>query len=580
MQNRKLNSKILIDIILGTISIFILLYYELYYFDFFIDDAYISFHYSQNLAKNGSIFFNKEGKPVEAYSNFLWMIIASLFIKLNFDPLISMKIFGMILSIINLLQIYHIPKYFNKDKRCNIIPVFFTAILPFYGIWAIAGLETQLYIFFILISIGSFLHLHIEELEFKKKRTAFIFLIIGFIGSALTRIEGIFIYLISQLFLAFGLLKYGQKRSPSKEKHEKLFLNLILILIVGGIYFIYTLWRILYFGEIFPHTFHIKASNPLRLLYNFANDFMKLFPYICLFIIIAVIKLIFELKFLGKRIVFTRIYLFSIVFFIFFIAILTGDWMIGFRLYLPGLLIIFIYCSEPLFNYSSRKINRKLIWNKIFNEFNFLNKKIQKLRNKFRLNIGIRTILNKKDLRENIIFLSFSQVKITVLGIVGLFLFSPIILDSFGRFNQNSSWLNFYYFRMQKNIQIGSWIDKYYPNSTIVIDDFAGTISFFSKCDIYELGYILTDKNVVENQSLQVNYTLRVNYVLNIRPDFFYDVDGIQIWEQELKNREEFKDNYIRIYKGLYVRSDVELSEESLLNLPILEYQYKWKPFL
>ncbi len=100
MQNRKLNSKILIDIILGSISIFILLYYELYYFDFF--DAYISFHYSQNLAKNGSIFFNKEGKPVEAYSNFLWIIIASLFIKLNFDPLISMKIFGLVLSIVNL----------------------------------------------------------------------------------------------------------------------------------------------------------------------------------------------------------------------------------------------------------------------------------------------------------------------------------------------------------------------------------------------------------------------------------------------------------------------------------------------
>ncbi len=195
---------------------------------------------------------------------------------------------------------------------------------------------------------------------------------------------------------------------------------------------------------------------------------MKLFPFICLFIIIAFIKLIFELKFLEKRIVFTRIYLFSIVFFIFFIAILTGDWMIGFRLYLPGLLIIFIYCSEPLFNYSSRKINRKLIWNKIFNEFNFLNKKIQKLRNNY----------------------------------------------------------------------------------------------------------------VVENQSLQENYTLRVNYVLNIRPDFFYDVDGIQIWEQELKNHAEFNDNYIRIYEGLYVRNDVELSEESLLNLPILEYQNKWKPFL
>lgn len=154
MRDRKINQKIMIDIVLGSISIIILLFYEFYYFDFFIDDAYISFRYSRNFATYGSIFFNKEGEPVEAYSNFLWIIISSLFIKFNFDPLVSMKIFSMILSIINLFFIYQISSFFNKEGKRSIVPVIFTSIFPYYGICAIMGLETQLYILFILISVN------------------------------------------------------------------------------------------------------------------------------------------------------------------------------------------------------------------------------------------------------------------------------------------------------------------------------------------------------------------------------------------------------------------------------------------
>lgn len=47
------------------------------------EDAFISFRYSRNLVEGHGLVFNIGEKPVEGYTNFLWVLIGALVMKLG-----------------------------------------------------------------------------------------------------------------------------------------------------------------------------------------------------------------------------------------------------------------------------------------------------------------------------------------------------------------------------------------------------------------------------------------------------------------------------------------------------------------
>ena len=56
-------------------------------FWFVCDDAYISFRYAKNLADGHGLRFNLgDHLPVEGYSNFLWVLLAAAFERLDMAP--------------------------------------------------------------------------------------------------------------------------------------------------------------------------------------------------------------------------------------------------------------------------------------------------------------------------------------------------------------------------------------------------------------------------------------------------------------------------------------------------------------
>jgi len=59
-----------------------------------IDDAYISFRYSENFVEGNGLVFN-EGEYVEGYSNFLWVLIMSFFMFFGISPILISKILGI-----------------------------------------------------------------------------------------------------------------------------------------------------------------------------------------------------------------------------------------------------------------------------------------------------------------------------------------------------------------------------------------------------------------------------------------------------------------------------------------------------
>ena len=67
------------------VALLVLAIAHIRYLWFVCDDAFITFRYAKNLAHGLGPVWNA-GERVEGYTNFLWMMIASLPIGLGFDP--------------------------------------------------------------------------------------------------------------------------------------------------------------------------------------------------------------------------------------------------------------------------------------------------------------------------------------------------------------------------------------------------------------------------------------------------------------------------------------------------------------
>ncbi|KPJ64637.1 hypothetical protein AMJ44_12375, partial [candidate division WOR-1 bacterium DG_54_3] len=71
-------------ILLALLAIFVV---HSLFLDFTQDDAFISFRYVRNFVNGDGLVFNP-GERVEGYTNFFWILLLSLFLKLGFDIVI------------------------------------------------------------------------------------------------------------------------------------------------------------------------------------------------------------------------------------------------------------------------------------------------------------------------------------------------------------------------------------------------------------------------------------------------------------------------------------------------------------
>lgn len=225
------------------IGIFSIISYKFY---FVCDDAYISFTYSKNLASGYGLVFNRGVPPVEGYTNFLWVIIGSIFYLLNINlniimPSISYLFCFFFICFIDKILI----NKFCFSKLTSFFTILFSLVLfPSFFIYSTSGLETIPYAVLMFLL---FYYLIISANDANKKK----YILITFLSLSLSliRFEGIFfaifIYMLSLI------------RKKFNKKAFLLFLSL---------YFIYYIGRWLYFGELFPNTVYMKVSFSLALL--------------------------------------------------------------------------------------------------------------------------------------------------------------------------------------------------------------------------------------------------------------------------------------------------------------------------
>src|SRR4051812_5661986 len=80
---------------------FILCVIQLWFFhNTMLDDPFITFTYSKNLANGAGIVWNPGEAPVEGYTNFTWMILNAFAIAIGLHPLLFSKIIGVIFTLV------------------------------------------------------------------------------------------------------------------------------------------------------------------------------------------------------------------------------------------------------------------------------------------------------------------------------------------------------------------------------------------------------------------------------------------------------------------------------------------------
>ena len=246
---------------------------------FTTDDAYITMRYSKNWADGHGITWNTgDSTPVEGYSNFSYLLLGRLGIELINDPILFIKIVGILSLCIGLIAMYWLLRL-SASRIFSIIPVIIFTIYPGGIFWAVSGLETALY-FCLTVSIAL---LFFYSLGFRPVSTETVkapprkpinllsLAICGFLIfiSGITRPEGpgVGIALGIALFIdAFNQRKTKGFFRPFLLTSLSFFLPFI---ICYGSYF---LWRFSYFGKLLPNSIYCKTGyleKPFILIHRF-----------------------------------------------------------------------------------------------------------------------------------------------------------------------------------------------------------------------------------------------------------------------------------------------------------------------
>jgi arabinofuranosyltransferase len=208
-----------------------------------IDDSFITFRYSYNLAKYFKLCWNlSDNPPVEGYSNPLWMILNALAFTVKIDMVLFSKILSII-SFILILRIFFIK--FHENIILFRLILLMLILIPQTYIHLNSGLETMLYALLMFL-----VFLEIYDIVFVNKLDYYSIPVLCFLLTTL-RPEG---FIISSFSILIYFI-YSYKLLTNRKK----IIGITSIFIILAILFF--VFRYIYFGYIFPNTYYVKVGN-------------------------------------------------------------------------------------------------------------------------------------------------------------------------------------------------------------------------------------------------------------------------------------------------------------------------------
>ncbi|MEE2828376.1 MAG: hypothetical protein VX498_04235 [Myxococcota bacterium] len=224
---------------------------QLDYMGYVKDDTFISMRYARNLATGHGMVFNY-GQKLEGYTNFLWVILTVPAYWLKVDPLTWVKGMGCLFGQLGIVVTYALGRHLAGD-RSDLFAWLAAAGYAFSAsvvLWSTAGLEPTLMA--VLCSGGTLFGMRLAARSPGDPGARKDALIAGLLLAAagLTRPDAHAVVLVAAAAGVIDALRRRDKFRPW----------LLCAGVITAILGPYHLWRILYFGELLPNTFYIKAA--------------------------------------------------------------------------------------------------------------------------------------------------------------------------------------------------------------------------------------------------------------------------------------------------------------------------------
>jgi arabinofuranosyltransferase len=232
-------------LLLCIVAVFVL---HAVYLNCVAEDAFITFRFAKNLASGHGLTWNIGEAPVEGYSNFLWLILCALALKLGFDLPLFAQVAGVLAGVATIVYTYQFARrLFDCGSILALIPCFFLAVSGPFAAWASSGMETSLF----CLAVVAGCYYGASYWRFRTRRSLY-FCSTALLVATLARPEGLMIFgIVLALSLAVAV-------GESKNLHRDFVLPALLYVVPFLIYFA---WRWHYFGFLLPNTYYAKTGG-------------------------------------------------------------------------------------------------------------------------------------------------------------------------------------------------------------------------------------------------------------------------------------------------------------------------------
>lgn len=206
------------------------------------EDAYISFRYAVHLADGHGLVWNIGGEPTQGYTNFLFVVLMAVGVKLG----IAVESVAHLLNLIGAIGIavgfYLIARQVVRSPFLQVLPGLIAACNPLVLLNAMTGMETVFWCALIAMAAA----LAFAYVRTERRPYLFTHAIAAFLA-CLTRPESVL----------FALLWFSLLFVMSRQRRIVL-LTAVAFGIAG---LVYVGWLHLYFGAVLPNSFYVKVGD-------------------------------------------------------------------------------------------------------------------------------------------------------------------------------------------------------------------------------------------------------------------------------------------------------------------------------
>lgn len=225
------------------------------FWGYIVDDAGISYAYSRSLAQGYGLVAQPGSPPVEGSSSFTWVVLLAPFFALDlFDPYLVPKFLSLALVLLTLGVLSRaLTNYLGARMQSALLVLILLAANTSFVLWTTAGLENPLYAL-LTASLISVTARSFVLGDATRQRAV----LAGTLAAlaAMTRPDGIVLAAAYPLASLLG----GAAPQERRGRGPLAVLTLTYALAFGLPFGAFVLFRLLYFGDLVPNTYHAKVG--------------------------------------------------------------------------------------------------------------------------------------------------------------------------------------------------------------------------------------------------------------------------------------------------------------------------------